>query len=325
MYEVRIPKKFSSFHPLLRKEPQLIKPWERIVAANANILPINSLSHITHDVEATAISQTSLVIPRIKTGKDLGRYDGSPVGETFKMTNYNPSEQWDTFTRIPPDSPVLPGRISWWGISSTNCHETELGRQFRVGLVESKKTMPGLVEASYLRDVHESDSRYGNREFTVSFPNLLKHYKQSRNNCEDKEVCLRNAGTLRYKYEICHVIMTAMEGDVADQDFPSMYDEPRFQHNGLIDTNGKLIDSSITPGFQIRHPFTHSTKAYVSYSWETLVFALYFPDSPQSVLVCPKEDCKEKKIKHSFCIKTKPVYPRKWVCPNEVHNYQKRT
>ena len=328
MCEVWNPKQFCSRHPSHRREPPLIQPWESRVRDNTNILPIHSLSHVTHNVEAAAIRETSLFIPRIKTGKALGRYDGSPVGETFKMTYYNPSEQCDTFTRIPPDSPVLPGRISWWGISSTNCRETELGRQFRARLVESKERMPGLVEASYLRDGHESDSRYGNREFTVSLSNLLKNYKRSRTDCKDKEVYLRNAGTLRYKYEICHVIMTAMEGDVADEDFPSMYDEPRFQDNGLIDRNGKLIDSSITPGFQIMHPFTQNyTKDYrVSYSWETLVFALYFPDSPQSVLECLKGDCKEKEINHAFCTKTKPVHPHEWKrdCPNRMHRYQLR-
>ena len=53
---------------------------------------------------------TSLVIKSMN--------DGSPMGEMFKMTGYNPSTKQDTFTRILPDSPVFPGPISWWGIIS---------------------------------------------------------------------------------------------------------------------------------------------------------------------------------------------------------------
>ena len=50
-------------------------------------------------------------------------------------------------------------------------------------------------------------------------------YKQSRTDCKDKEVCLKNAGILGYKYEICYVvIMTAMKGDV-DDILPSMFGE----------------------------------------------------------------------------------------------------
>ena len=70
------------------------------------------------------------------------------MGETFKMTGYNASTKQDTFTRILPDSPVFPGPISLWGISSTNCHEIELGLQLRAELAESKITKPGLVEAN---------------------------------------------------------------------------------------------------------------------------------------------------------------------------------
>ena len=66
-------------------------------------------------------------------------------------------------------------------------------------------------------------------------------------------MCLKKAGTLHYKHEICYVIMVAMEGDVAIQCFPSMYDEPCFQHNGLIDNNGKLSDKDAIPNFLIKH------------------------------------------------------------------------
>ena len=288
----------------------MVGPWQGIVEANANILPITSLSHITHNRQAAAIrgNDGNLVfIPQAKVGKALGRYDGSPVGETFKATGQG------TFMRIPPDHPVFPGQISWWGISSTNWHETELGHNFRARLVESKAIIPNLEEVNYLKGV--PDSRYGNHEFTVSLPDLMNSYKQSRTDCKGKEVCLKKAGTLRYKYEICYVIMVAMEGDV-DSIFPSMFGEPCFKQNGLIDINGKLINSSIIPGFQISHPFTRCTNPWDNYSWETLAFGLYFPNNPLVVL---NGCCREMEIGHSFCTSTKPCPGSyDWVCPNKL-------
>ena len=67
----------------------MIQPWQqRIVRANANILPIKYLSHVTHDNEAGNIDFHTLK----KVGKALGRYDGSPVvGKAFVVIGYNPS------------------------------------------------------------------------------------------------------------------------------------------------------------------------------------------------------------------------------------------
>ena len=318
--EIWIPELFSDCHPLKGEFP-VVQSWQDTVKTKANILSITSLSHITHNREATAIRGNDgkfVFKPTVKVGKAMGEYDGSPVGKTFK------ADGQDTFKRILPDSPVFPGQISWWGISSTNCHETERICNFRAKLVKSKEAIPGLLEVNYLKDI--PDSRYGNREFIVSLPHLMNSYKQSRTDCKDKEVCLKNAGTLRYRYEICYVIMVAMEGDV-DGVFPSMFGEPHFKQDGLIDNNGKLIDSSITPGFQIMHPFSNGYFSYMEYwdkySWETLAFALYFPNNSQMVLECPEELCREREIHHSYyhCTSTQPIYPgsHDWVCPNELH------
>ena len=279
----------------------MVTSWQETIKANANILPITSLSHVTHNEQADKIKGNSdkmVFTPKAKVGKALGRYDGSPVDETFKVTGQG------THVKIPPGSPVFPGQISWWGISSTNWRETELGRNTRAKVVDSKTIIPGLVEANYLKDM--PDSRYGNCEFIVSHTNLMASYKQSRQtNCTtDKNVCFKKAGTLHYKYEICYVIMVAMEGDIVDRIFDDVAGSGQFLH------------------FKINHPFTSYTdkftKSCVSYSWETLAFGLYFPDNPESVLQCRKDYCIEKKIDHSFCTATKPsVFNQyNWVCPN---------
>ena len=175
----------------MKGEPPVVQPWQDTVEANANILPIKSLSHITHDREADGIKGNDgkfVFKPKARLGKALVEYDGSPVDETFK------ADGPDSLKRILPDSPVLPGQISWWGISSTNWCETEQGCICRDRLVKTKEAISGLVEAYYLKDI--SESRYGNHEFIVSLPNLMRIYKQSRTDCRDKEVCLKKAGTL---------------------------------------------------------------------------------------------------------------------------------
>ena len=317
--EIWSPGLFSDHHPLTGGPP-VVQEWEDAVANNANILPITSLSHITHNEQAAAIKGNDdgnfVFKPKAKFGKRMYQREGSYVGGTFKKT-YNPDTRQDEFTRILHNVPVFPGQISWWGISRTDCHETGTIDDFQERLVESKGNNSNLVEAHYL----VPESRYGNQEFIVSLSDLMTIYKQSRTDCTDKKVCLQNAGTLRYKYEICYIIMVAMEHDSVERDFPSIYSEPIFQHKGLIDNNGKLSDSSITPDFKIKHPFTYSRNSEIpywdNYSWETLAFALYFPDDPQMVLECPTKYCREKEIKHcSPCLSKQQNHQGDWVCPN---------
>jgi len=303
----------------------VVQAWQEPVETNTNILPITSLSHVTHNREAIEIRKNDekLVFkPKAKVGKAIDKYDGSPVGKTFKPTGYrNPLTKQDMFTRILPDQPVFPGQISWWGISS-NWAQTDCGATFRTTLDNSIK-YTSLFEANYLKCVPHS--RYGNKEFICSFQYLMTYYKQSRNDCVNKKVVLKRAGTLRYRYEICYVIMAAMEGDV-DGTYPSMFVEPRFKHNNLIDENGKLISCSTPPGFQINHPFSgyHDlvTNSWVNYSWETLAFGFYFPDNFQMALELPRHLCREEGIPHStrICTSKQPTggYGSPWVCPNDL-------
>ena len=294
--EIWIPRSFSDHHPSEAQPPPVVKEWQGVVDVETNVICINSLSHVTHDAEADSIREkpnTFIFNPKPKVGK-------SPRGKDGKNRTYQ--QCGDKLKIISTGNPVYPGWISWWGISSTNCRGTDIQRQVQ----ELKKEEPQLREANFLKD--KPDSRYGKHEFIISFQDLLTSYTQSRTDCIDQKVCLKNAGTLRYKYEICYVIMLAMEGDVAIQDFPSMYGEPLFQHNGLIDNNGRVIDRHITPNFILRHLFTHyenhyhdfftgeAKTHYINHGWETLAFALFFPKN--KVLECSSRLCNEEEIDH---------------------------
>ena len=302
-WEVLYPGEFSDKHPLKRK-PDPLPSWLEATTDGANSLPILSLAHVTHNKEAELIRQEKKFFvfkPNQKVGKALGRYDGSPVGETFKKVDGG-------YQRIPPDAPVFPGYLSWWGISSKESYESDHGRNFREALDGAKESTPYLQEVDYLGE--KPSSRYGNRGFIFSFQDLMSGYKASRNN---GNVYLKKAGTLRYKREICYVIIVVMTEDLGNEtirELPSIFYEPCLDHNGCIDEDGKLINDG-SPSFKLKHPFDGD-------NWESMAFAFYFPSSDDRLRL-KKKLGREVEVDHTFCTSTRPRRPPyDWVCPNEL-------
>ena len=299
-FEILYPGVFTDWHPYHGK-PAVSVYWQPHVAAGSNILPINYLSHVTHNQQADNIEGDKFFIfkPKTKVGKHLV-FDGSPLGETFKAVNE------DRFDRIPFGCPVFPGQITWWGVSMHKSQETDQGK----ALKEATRTFFNL--ADYLTS--PVCSRYGNNEFIVPFHDVMSRYKISRTDCGVKNVYLKLGGTLRYKLEVCYVIIVAMEEDITDdeelKELPSVHNKPPFIHNGCIDEDGKVINEE-KPSFEISHIFSNTI-------WDTLAFGFYFPRHSRLSLKCPKDFCKITEIEHEFCTSTKP--PRgggKWVCPNK--------
>ena len=82
----------------------MVQEWQDTIEVNENILPITSLSHITHNKQEKLIGGYGGIFvfkPKTKFGKALVKYDGTPVGETFEATGQS------TFRHIPYRSPVL--------------------------------------------------------------------------------------------------------------------------------------------------------------------------------------------------------------------------
>ena len=290
------------------------KAWKEDVS-----LPILSLSHITHNQQAWLIRQSDSFFtfaPRQKVGKSLGKYDGSSVGKTFKKLDS------DGYVEIPCSTSVFPGYLSWWGISCRELYETDpAGRKFREALDEIKYSNYYVYEADYLKS--PPCSRYGNREFIFSLKDLMESYKQSRKDCKNKDVYLRKAGTLRYRCEVCYVVMVVMLKDLNDdpiQAMPSIFDEPRFEHNGCINPDGRLLNDR-PPCFKMKHPF--ATFHNESHSWESLAFAFYFSKQDQQ-LQCSKKYGREEEVEHpqGICTSKQPQpqsFPGQyspWLCPN---------
>ena len=268
-------------------------------------VPIKNLFHVTHNGEADEICKEKLEFKVCqKFGKVLGVYDGkkSP-GESFR---YNPGT--GTFIKISDTETVFPGFYSWWGIYPK---EVDVGEGFtfvdKIDEVISQLQMAKVVE--YLKA--RPDSRYGNRAFICKFQNILAAYAQSRGT----EVCnvyMRKGGTLRYKYEICYVVIFCIDGDKEIlSEFPQV--SKPFDTNGLTDDKGKIINPSATPVFCPEYIMTDV--AFKNYSYETTSFAFYYPD--ESSLQIDPQQCFEDTVDHKVCIKTKPrPGDCKFVCPN---------
>ena len=170
---------------------------------------MDKLSHITHNKEALAIvggGKDYEFIPRGRYGKAY-KWDGSPIGESFKDTFLNPTDeimpkikpscQW--YTKVNDGTSLLPkGYYSWWGIS--------VSRKYCQRFLPNE-SLPFYFQTPRI-------SAYGNNSFSVELTRLLRCYQTSHEDGRGirPDICLLRGGTLRYRHEVCYVIIVCMEG-----------------------------------------------------------------------------------------------------------------
>ena len=272
---------------------------------------------MTHNREAASIrssvknQQCYTFKPAAKLGKQYGD-DRFPLGETYRHL------QWMTFSKVDrsQDDPVFPGYYSWWGLSTTE----ESGQNL---LSITKRTYVHVEMAEFT--AFPPKSRYGNNVFTIGFRELLLNYKYSRTDIQERycqgDIYLRVGGTLRYKYEICYVVLVCLQQDHGFDDFNTIDGQDIINHNGLVQ-RGKVVDYQQTPEFKARYivsSMRNQSYDWERFSWEQVVFALYYP-SNEFKLCCNKDDVTEKDIEHSnrFCISTRAGPGGRRQCPNEL-------
>ncbi len=281
--EVRFPGEFRPQHPWHKKWVEF--PDDTLSAT----IPIYRLVHITHPTEARHIEQVRKqvrnrqykFIPKVKYGKSY-RYEGG-FGESYEQIGD------DTFEKILDTDLVLPGYLSWWGIDVRDWYDN--GCQLLQSVLEESvngRYVPGYLAA-------EPESPYGSVAFSIQLSDILSDYKKARN-IRGARVCLKVGGTLRYRKEICYVVIVCSKDDNL-RDMPSIAGPkfPQFVTNGLVDNKGIVIDYNKTPRFKAtsiiksekvgKNPMGENE--YDCYSWEQLVFAFYFPTDRQN-LVCTR-------------------------------------
>ena len=107
-----------------------------------------------------------------------------------------------------------------------------------------------------------------------------------------------------------------------DSEHPLSKDEfPIWKDLEVEYVNGKIVSIQIKIRNGISGVYCHGVinKQTKSFSWDTYVFALYFPDSKYK-LELPKSNTKTSLIEHNYCIKTKPdpLNNDKFTCPNQL-------
>ena len=272
------------------KIPPLFSETERIA------IPIDRLYHVTHSDQAKVIQphegQTSYTFnPNPKHGK------GYPEKSSQKFSE-------NMFKKIECRDKVLRGNLSWWGVD-THCWYNSDGRgqEFRsaVGNLQCVR----VFVSPFMSIARES--RYGDRGFVVNFRDLLTFYQNSRNdiaNIDDRALFLRVGGTLRYRYEICYVVIVCTKYDIQLQEYyPSLYDcSDTFDHKGLLHPSGQIkttfFESAETIDFKINHLIKCApTKHYSCY--EIPAFAFYYPEtSPTLSLQCLPTNVEEVQMIH---------------------------
>ncbi len=276
-------------------------------------IPIYRLCHVTHEVEARNIQGDSrfTFIPRQKLGKAY-EYDGSPLGTTYKEIGAN------SYEIIPRSeaNPVFPGYWSWWGIDTSKWMINDSdGKEFAKVVQENRDDR--CYAPSYLAIT--PGSSYGNKAFSMTLKDIFKDYKRSRNDRRREKVCLKGGGTLRYRNEICYVVLVCMKGDdLGDMRTFSIAKKRtvQFDPNGLVNRHGMIVAPPIFKPQSIVKSKINDCGDYDHYDWENLVFCFYFPREDQR-LTCTNVEVDDIAHGPQYCSATISV-GGETKCPNEL-------
>ena len=227
------------------------------------IIDVSRLCHDTHNWPFKQIRQNNgdcVLKPKQKMGKE-GNFNRLGASYTSKA---NCAIAEDThYHRIPTYEAVLPDYYIWWAIDK----------------IDNPVTPPDIDVSDLFNN--RPTSRYGSVRISTSSLQMLQSYQNGFvNNGHYSRLQFRNGGTLRYKHEICYVVILCAEGHFtgADDDYPVIEHGP----GSVIPANIQYDDNGrITAVGQWRVPITNGiTRAQgKSYSWDQYVFAFHYPTS----------------------------------------------
>lgn len=237
------------------------------------------ISHITHKKNVADMDKgTHYCFTAAKKYGKCGYKvtDGSPLGESYRCDLKCSAPKAETkYTSITKDQLVLPdGYYIWWGTS----------------------TGP-------------SSSMYGSEKLTTNFKSVLGKFKYGQTSDPNADVFFRVGGTLRYRKEICYVIVVHTERASAEiKALPPLKNDTHFKLKGFLDANGRVVDWKATPAF--------TSKSYSNGSYDHFAFAFYFSDG-DNPLRLEKSKVEKTQVKHTQCIRSfLPEGAKKWRCPD---------
>ena len=285
--------------------------WDSIQGENVPLqnvcVKVKRLRHITHDQPARDITREVEYFnfkPAQKKGKAHYNKKGLPIGETYIMlgeATEKPPTTETKYRRVSSQEDLFPGYYSWWSVDLEDYSQ------------ESQNY--------YFSQVFTSSSRYGNNKFSGNIIELLQCYQKAYDINPLPCIQFRCGGTLRYKQEICKVVIVCTDAyPLPEDEFPVMW-----EGHPIITEEAdeiKLLRSVETLEVVIKNGITgaKTSRRYTPYSWDTYAFGFYFPYESYT-LKCPKSVIKQSEFDHDerSCVKKvhNKVY-KKFICPNNL-------
>ena len=274
-------------------------PFDKIFS-----FPITRVVHMTHSHEKDKIwdidNQTAHFKPKFKCAHD-----------TFKASEW--MQDCYLFSQVDDRSPVLPGKYVWFGM---------------------KPSFP--VDDDFEPHVDLSDvewaserSRYGPWVFDLLYSDFINIYQHRITEYHPGErVSFRIGGTLRYRHEICYVVVVTHTGDELHSSFPIV----RFRDKPIL-----FSEDLTTPPCFYPWCVPVTKKGYLwseLADWDHVVFAVHCDwrgtfDIPGRSLIPLGEPYDlfddvpfdEWKYIHGLCVKTLPK--PSWVCLQAEKEYRR--
>ena len=219
-------------------------------------LNVQRVTHITHCITARKIISSEFQFQaKPKTGDR---------NYSYLCENTDRGENHDDGRFIPiDDSRFIPcnGHFSWWAIETTDYPDMR-------DIIETYQKLGVNFKPSSL---FTPDSMYGTVKLSLDFQTLRSSYVQSIAPGQLSNVRYKVGGTLRYKKEVCYVIVVCVAKDGVDPlpDFPNLDD---LSNLSIKQSSSYFYGGPIPQGG-------------VGVSWDHYVFALYYPnDHPTKTL-----------------------------------------
>lgn len=269
-------------------------PWKPFPPNNepTSNIPVERLCHVTHRRIVKKIHPSDRSPYTFKARPKMGKcavyrewtLDGSPLGHSYRtqLDGANPTPE-TIYSFVPMRDFFLPeGSYSWWSIDTPDARE---------------------------------QSMYGSCMFSVGFPVMLRQFRLAHG---AEDLIFKKYGTLRYKKEICYIIIICASNDDLQHvsDLPPVTEEGgHVTLDGMLDAEGRLIKDDAK--------FTYNKWSYSDWHWEHLVFGFYFsPNSLNNSFSIPDKEVKyTPNIPHDYCIRKVKIF-HSWKCPDNISDQE---
>lgn len=272
-------------------------------------MTIESLYHVTHQREFDQIFEPGHNQFCLRSHEKKGKHgynvsDGSPLGDSYSaLHNDDPPTEDSQYRYHSPDVSLLPGSYIWWSVGIEPQHKI-----FAYNNFWASEIFP-----------NGQSSIYGSKKIYGDFKDVLVAYQECFGKNLPPPIELRIGGTLRYKREVCHIVIVNAaipdHDDVRnDYNYPIWSDAEGVQVGIYYNDDNKVFHAEVR--FIVKNGLIGQ-----GCSWDHVVFAFYFPENG-SEMVCRKPPFDNTEVPHSreWCRRSRWDRGQK-LCPDDDGYY----